>query len=456
MSTPVANGGWWYVTATTEGLSYPVHHRGRTARHRHRHRPARRERRGRTGHDYFDLGAFDASHDHRSFAWSIGHRRATSTTRCASVASTTTARPDLDDRIDDVANAGTAWSSERPSGCSTSAPTRQERPFQVWRHRVGTSSDRRRARLRGDRRAVLRRASVRPVRTTGSSIHSASKTSAEVRLMPSDRRSRCADRRADRARRHRIRASTTGAIASSCSDQRRRRRLPGARGTGRRPAATDPSGWTELIAHVPGRRIIGVEPFADHLVDPRVGTRRSPGSRILFRDGPSRADRSTSATNRTTSTCRRIREWDSDHAALHHAVDDDAAVALRRGRHAPVSARSLRQIPTPNVDLGRLPLAARCGRPRPTAPPYRSTSSITSTLRSTARRPECLYGYGSYEASLAPWFSVARLSLLDRGYVWALAHPRGGGELGRQWYLDGKLLAQAAHVRRHDRLRPST
>lgn len=43
---------------------------------------------------------------------------------------------------------------------------------------------------------------------------------------------------------------------------------------------------------------------------------------------------------------------------------------------------------------------------------------------------------------MPPWFSVARLSLLDRGWVWALAHPRGGGEMGRQWYLDGKLSAK--------------
>nr|WP_249399741.1 S9 family peptidase [Corynebacterium qintianiae] len=56
--------------------------------------------------------------------------------------------------------------------------------------------------------------------------------------------------------------------------------------------------------------------------------------------------------------------------------------------------------------------------------------------------PALLYGYGSYEHSTDPYFSVARLSLLDRGMVWACAHVRGGGEMGRLWYDNGKMMSK--------------
>ncbi len=56
------------------------------------------------------------------------------------------------------------------------------------------------------------------------------------------------------------------------------------------------------------------------------------------------------------------------------------------------------------------------------------------------KNPLVLYGYGSYGISIDPCFSPARLSLLDRNFIFAIAHIRGGQEMGRRWYEDGKLL----------------
>ena len=56
--------------------------------------------------------------------------------------------------------------------------------------------------------------------------------------------------------------------------------------------------------------------------------------------------------------------------------------------------------------------------------------------------PALLHGYGAYGIPSDPWFSVLRLSLLQRGWVFAIAHVRGGSEMGRSWYDDGKLAAK--------------
>ncbi len=61
-------------------------------------------------------------------------------------------------------------------------------------------------------------------------------------------------------------------------------------------------------------------------------------------------------------------------------------------------------------------------------------------LKKDGNAPLLLYGYGSYGSTMDPYFSSVRLSLLDRGFVFAIAHIRGGQEMGRHWYEDGKLL----------------
>jgi len=61
-------------------------------------------------------------------------------------------------------------------------------------------------------------------------------------------------------------------------------------------------------------------------------------------------------------------------------------------------------------------------------------------FRKDGNAPLLLYGYGAYGATMDPSFSSSRLSLLDRGFVFAIAHIRGGQEMGRQWYEDGKMM----------------
>lgn len=66
--------------------------------------------------------------------------------------------------------------------------------------------------------------------------------------------------------------------------------------------------------------------------------------------------------------------------------------------------------------------------------------SVISRVGTEMPAPTLIYGYGAYESCEDPRFSIARLSLLDRGMVFVVAHVRGGGEMGRLWYEHGKLL----------------
>jgi oligopeptidase B len=82
----------------------------------------------------------------------------------------------------------------------------------------------------------------------------------------------------------------------------------------------------------------------------------------------------------------------------------------------------------------RIMVSARDGAQVPVSIVYHKDTKLDGTS------PCLLYGYGSYGYSLDPSFSSPRLSLLNRGFVYAIAHIRGGEEMGRQWYEDGKFL----------------
>ena len=453
-STPVFNGGWWYVGSTIEGESYGRHHRSPTLDDDSALLDAvllmdeNVEAANAGAVDYFDVGAFDACHDHTMFAWSFdtdGNERYQMRIRRFLDDGSFI---DLDDDIPDVANAGTAWSADGSLLFYVRADD-QERPCEVWRHEVGTDSS-------GDvlvHREDDERFFVEIGETRSDAwilIHAGSKTSSEVRLLTSS------DPTGDPV----LVFPRTDGIEYQVDDWGDRLVMV----TNSDGADdfrildidvsadwTDPTAWKEFVPHEAGRRIIGVEPFETHLVVYEWSDAQ-PRLRLLFRDGAARIidlgpephDVNLSSNPEWTSTTLRFATQSMTLPGTLY--DEDVATGERT---------LLRRVPTPNVDFDNY-VASRMWTSSAdgTAVPIDIVHHVDTPLDGTA--PGCLYGYGSYEASMPPWFSVGRLSLLDRGFVWALAHPRGGGELGRQWYLDGKLehkqntfddmLASARHL----------
>jgi oligopeptidase B len=429
LSTPVEFGPWWYVTSTTEGSSYPVHHRGPDAA-RAADQILLDENVEAGGHDYFDLGAFDVSVDHRFVAWSsdtVGDERYTLRIRDL------TTGTDLDDRLDDTANAGVAWSGDGAWLFYVTADE-QQRPSTVWRHRIGTE--------RTDDVCVFDEPDERFFVGVGSTrseawivISAASRTSADVRLIDPD--DPTAEPRVVLPRRDDVEYGIDhwgdSFVMHTNDDAVDFRVLVAPEGAD----WVEPSAWSELIAHEPGRRIIAVDAFADHLLIHEWAAAQ-PRLRLVFRDGSERLVDLGAEPHDVEPTANP--EWNTD--TVRFTVQSLSRPTTVYDEHVHTGERTLlRQIPTPNVDLDayrseRIWAAAADG----TRVPVDVVHHVDTPLDGTA--PGVLYGYGAYEASLPPWFSVARLSLLDRGWVWALAHPRGGGELGRQWYLDGKLEAK--------------
>lgn len=430
MSTPVPYGNWWYVSRTEEGSSYPSHHRGAT-RETADAILLLDENVEAAGHPYFDLGTFDASQDHSMFAWSAdtkGDERYTlrfrSVTANGGIA-------DLDDEIGEIANAGTGWSQDGTTLFYVRADE-QERPYQVWRHTIGeaVATDTLVYEETDDRFFVK-------VGETRSNkwivIHTASKTSSEVRLIDSsaiDTVHLVAARRDDVEYQVDHWGDRFVITTNENAVDFRVLTAPVEQAWG------DNAEWSELIAHTPGNRIVGAEPFDGFLVV-KEWVDAQPRLRLIFADpaqpehiidgGDAPHDIALSANPEyMTSTIRFV----TNSMTTPRSVFDEHVLSGKR--------TLLRQLPTPNVNLDSY-TSTRTWAPSAdgTAVPVDVVHHIDTALDGTA--PGVIYGYGAYEVSLAPWFSVARLSLLDRGMVFAVAHPRGGGELGRRWYLDGKL-----------------
>ncbi|MGH9079253.1 MAG: S9 family peptidase, partial [Acidimicrobiales bacterium] len=206
--------------------------------------------------------------------------------------------------------------------------------------------------------------------------------------------------------------------------------------------------WIEVIPHRPGVRLDSVDPFADRLV---VYERAGGETRIRVIDA--------------SGDSYVVERPESPSTVWGGANPEYDSTTLRYEYTSLVTPRSVYDFDLPT---GRSMLRKR----QPVLGDFRSDRYRTERSWAVADdgarvpislvyRPDlvdrpagpgagggsggspCLiYGYGSYEASMDPMFSSLRLSLLDRGFVFAIAHVRGGGEMGRAWYEKGKLAAK--------------
>ncbi len=423
-SPAVRAGNWWYSSRTIEGLSYPIHCRSesRDKAETDEADVILDQNLEAEGHDFFDLGAFEPNHQHSLIAWSAdtaGNEHYTLRIR-----DTANGR-DLDDSIPDTAWGGVAWSSDSKLLFYVVADD-TERPYQVRRHEVGTPT--------ANDEVVFTDLDERfyvGIELTRSGrfiiIHSGSKTSSEVHLL--DATNPLADSICVRPRAENVEYSVddwgTKLVITTNLDAEDFCVMTATH--------DDPGNWAPFIEHESGRRITAAEPFRGVLAihewvaaQPRIRLIDvNRASRLIeLADQPHDIEFGPNETFDATTLRVRMQSLTQPSTIIDINLDD-------------LSHEVIRQTPTPGVDLDdyvseRHWATADDG----TKVPY----DIVRHKAHSGALPAVIYAYGSYEISLPPWFSVARLSLLDRGFAWVLVHPRGGGELGRQWYLNGKFL----------------
>ncbi len=439
LSVPFRKDGRWFYSRTQEGQQYPI--LCRTAVAPPADLPDDASLPGEEvlldlnvlagDSDYFALGAYDLAPGQDLLLYSTDHdgsERYTMRIRDLRTGS------DLSDVIPETTY-GSAWAGD--TTLFYVKPDPAMRPHQVWRHEVGTAA--------ADDVLVYEDPDERFFVSVGLSlteawvhVSSASKVTSEEHLIPvADPTS---PMRTVQPREQGVEYDVTHAptpdgdrfVVLTNADGAVNFKLMAAPA-----AALGRDGWVELVPHRADVKLEGVTAFADHLVryERREGVRRIVVT--PYRDGVERelampeevydTGPATNAEFGTTTLRFTYTSLVTPGTVFDEDLDTGERTLLKTtevlGGHDPA-----------DYTTGRAWATADDGTRIPISYVHRADVALDGSA------PCLLYGYGSYEACIDPSFSILRLSLLDRGFVFAIAHVRGGGEMGRPWYEDGKLL----------------
>jgi oligopeptidase B len=441
LSVPVRKGGWWYYSRTEEGRQYPIHCRKR----------ARPEDVGSVDRnpgddvpeevmldqnveagesEFFALGAFDVSPDAATLAWSSDRAGAeVYTMRFRDLAS----GGDLPDEVPGTYY-GTAWGNDGRTFFYV-RPDDAMRPYQLWRHELGTpTADDVLVHQEDDERFFLGVGTTKDERFV--EIGLGSKVTSESWVVDAD----------DPTAAPRVVAPREQDVEYSIEHHGDRflivTNADGAEDFKLVEAPDDDPGrerWVDVVPHRPGITLSGIDVFAGHLVlfERAEGVRRIRVRRLVdgdehLVDQPEEVSTAGGGANpEFDTTVLRYGYTSMVTPSTVYDYDMDTRERALKKRQPVLGGYEPDDYVTERVwstadDGTRIPMSAVSRR----------------GFRRDGRAPVLLYGYGSYEASMDPGFSSVRLSLLDRGFAFVIAHIRGGGEMGRRWYKDGKMLAK--------------
>ena len=444
VSAPVRRGAWEYYVRTVEGHDYAIHCRrpvGRSTLPDPDSPPGATadeqvvldENELAKGHEYFVLRSLSLSPDQRHLAYGIdvtGAERATVRVRDLETGA------DLGDEIENTYY-GIAWANDDATFFYV-RPDDAVRPYQIWRHALGAGVG------IGEDTLVLQEDDERFYVSVGRArsnavivITCASKLTSEVHLVDASQplaAPRCVAPREQGIEYHVDHHATSDGddrlYILTNADGAENFKLMVAPAT-----STTRADWVEVIPHRPTVRLADVDAFAKHVV---VSERSDGLERLRVLRHADGADHVVAMPDEVYSVwlgsnpefdATTIRYGYTSLVAPLSDIDYD----LDARTATTVKVQSVEGYDADAFETHRLWATAPDGVRVPISLVHRRGLALDGSA------PLLLYGYGSYEVSIDPIFSSTRVSLLDRGVAYAIAHVRGGGELGRPWYEGGKL-----------------
>jgi oligopeptidase B len=421
-TVPYVKRGWWYYTREVEGLQYPIYCR-RKGTMQAPEEVILDVNELAKGKSYTGVDFWEVSPDGRYLAYGADFTGYREYTVYVKDLASGELLPDRLERVDSL-----AWAADNATLFYTQQNA-AKRPDRVLRHRLGGKADA----LVWEEKDELFNVGVGATRSDAFVVMvSASKDTSEVRVVASDRPETPPRRIAGRRTGHEYYLDHHGdEFWIRTNDKGKNFRLV------RAPVADPaPRNWKQVLAH---RKLVMLEDV-DVFRDFWVAKERDDGVlRLRVTDFATRAHHyiempekiySTSAGANAAYEAKTFRFVYQSYVTPRTTYDYDVATRERTLlKRTPV----LGGFRPEDYESAMLMAPAKDGTKIPVSLVWKKS------LRGNGPRPMLLYGYGSYGYPLDVGFRSTRLSLLDRGVIYAVAHVRGGGERGRLWYDEGKL-----------------